>query len=345
MATRLPILKAESMMKTRRLGAKGPEVSAVGLGCMAMSGTYGPVDDAESIATIHEAIGQGVSLLDTGDFYGRGHNELLLREALKGGMRDRVFLQVKFGAQLEPSGRFIGFDGRPASVKTSLTYTLTRLGTDHVDLYQPARLDPAVPIEETVGAISDLVKAGYVRFIGLSEMGAATIRRAAAVHPVAALQIEYSLMSRSIETEILPAVQELGIGVTAYGILSRGLLSRVGASESGRPDIRGRFPRFQGENLGRNLRLVQALDRLAKKMGTTAARLASAWVLSRGDYIVPLLGARNRQQLRDSLGALDLSLTPEQLVEIERAIPAAEVAGGRYDDAGMSSLDSERGRR
>ena len=328
-------------MKKRRLGAHGPEVSCVGLGCMAMSGTYGPVEDAESIATIHEGIERGVTLLDTGDFYGRGHNELLLREALKGGKRDRVFLQVKFGAQLEPSGRFIGFDGRLASVKTFLTYTLTRLGTDHVDLYQPSRLDPAVPIEETVGAIAEMVKAGYVRFIGLSEMGAATIRRAHAVHPITALQIEYSLMSRSIEKEILPAVRELGIGVTAYGILSRGLLARTGSPESGKRDIRGRFPRFQGENLERNLRLVLALDRLAKRKGTTTARLACAWVLSRGDDIIPLLGARNRQQLRDSLGALELSLTQGDLEEIERAVPAAEVAGGRYDEAAMSSLDSE----
>ncbi len=328
-------------MKKRRLGARGPEVSAVGLGCMAMSGTYGPVEDAECIATIHEALEKGVTLLDTGDFYGRGHNELLLREALKGGKRDQAFLQVKFGAQLEPSGRFIGFDGRPASVKTFLTYTLTRLGTDHIDLYQPARLDPLVPIEETVGAVADMVKAGFVRYLGLSEMGAATIRRAHSVHPVTALQIEYSLMSRSVEKEILPAVRELGIGVTAYGILSRGLLARTRSEDSGKRDIRGRFPRFQGENLQRNLRLVQALEALAKKNGTTPARLACAWVMSRGNEVIPLLGARNRRQLRDSLGALELSLTPDDLEEIERAVPAAEVAGGRYDDAGMSSLDSE----
>ncbi|MGO9412810.1 MAG: aldo/keto reductase [Spirochaetia bacterium] len=329
-------------MEKHRLGARGPEVSVVGLGCMAMSGTYGPTEDAESIATIREAMERGVTLLDTGDFYGKGHNELLLREALKSGKRDQVFLQVKFGAQLEPSGRFIGFDGRPASVKTFLTYTLTRLGTDYVDLYQPARLDPLVPIEETVGALADMVKAGYVRFIGLSEMGAATIRRAHAVHPITALQIEYSLMSRSIEKEILPAVRELGIGVTAYGILSRGLLARTGSPQSGKSDIRGRFPRFQGENLARNLRLVHVLETLAKRKGTTTARLACAWVLSRGDDIIPLLGARNRQQLRDSLGALDLSLTMADVEEIEKAVPAAEVAGGRYDEAAMSSLDSER---
>ncbi|MGA2613949.1 MAG: aldo/keto reductase [Spirochaetia bacterium] len=329
-------------MKKRRLGTQGPEVSVVGLGCMAMSGTYGPVDDGESIATIHEAIERGVTLLDTGDFYGRGHNELLLREALKGGKRDKVFLQVKFGAQLEPSGRFIGFDGRPASVKTFLTYSLTRLGTDHVDLYQPSRLDPRVPIEETVGAVADMVKAGYVRFIGLSEMGAATIRRAHSVHPITALQIEYSLMSRSVEKDILPAVRELGIGVTAYGILSRGLMARVGPPESGKSDIRGRFPRFQEENLRKNLRLVQALDTIAKRKGTSTAQLACAWVLSRGEDIVPLLGTRNRKQLRDSLGALELSLSPADQEEIERAVPVSGVAGGRYDEAAMSSLDSEQ---
>jgi aryl-alcohol dehydrogenase-like predicted oxidoreductase len=329
-------------MKKRRLGVHGPEVSAVGLGCMAMSGTYGPVDDGESIATIHEAIEKGVTLLDTGDFYGKGSNELLLREALKGGKRDRIFLQVKFGAQLEPSGRFVGFDGRPASVKTFLTYSLTRLGTDHVDLYQPARLDPRVPIEETVGAVADMVKAGYVRFIGLSEMGAATIRLAHSVHPITALQIEYSLMSRSVEKEILPVVRELGIGVTAYGILSRGLLARTAPPESGKTDIRSRFPRFQEENLKQNLVLVQALEALAKEKGTTTARLAFAWVLSRGNDIVPLFGARNRKQLRDSLGALELSLAPAELEEIERTVPAGKVAGERYDETGMSGLDSER---
>ncbi len=314
----------------------------VGLGCMAMSGTYGPAEDEESIATVREAMQSGITLLDTGDFYGRGHNELLLRQALKGSQRERVFIQVKFGAQLEPSGRFIGFDGRPASVKTFLSYTLSRLGTDYVDLYQPSRLDPAVPIEETVGAIADMVKAGYVRFIGLSEMGADTIRRAHAVHPIAALQIEYSLMTRSVEKDILPVLRELGIGVTAYGVLSRGLLAHAGSPDSAKSGIRGRFPRFQGENLERNLRLVRALEGIAKRMGTTTPRLACAWVLSRGEDIVPLLGARNRTQLRDSLGALDLSLTPADLEELERAVPAPEVAGTRYDETSMASLDSER---
>ncbi len=333
-------------MITRRLGADGPEVSALGLGCMAMSGTYGPVDDRESIATIREAMDSGVTLLDTGDFYGRGHNELLIRDALKEGRRDRAFIQVKFGAKLEPSGRFIGFDGRAASVKTSLTYSLTRLGTDYVDLYQPARLDPTVPIEETVGAIAEMVKAGYVRYIGLSEVGVDTIRRAHAVHPIAELQIEYSLMSRTVESEILPTLRELGIGVTAYGILSRGLLAgnRAGArtSESGRRDIRSHFPRFQGENLERNLAMVRVLDAIAEHKGTRTSQVAIAWVLSRGEDVVPLLGSRNRQQLRDSLGALELTLSESELAEIERAIPVEHVAGSRYNEAAMNSLDSER---
>jgi len=329
-------------MKNRKLGARGPEVSAAGLGCMAMSGTYGPADEEESVATIREAVESGIGLLDTGDFYGRGHNELLLRDALKSVRRDRVFLQVKFGAMLEPSGRMVGFDARPASVKTFLTYSLRRLGTDYVDLYQPARLDPAVPIEETVGAIADMVKAGYVRYIGLSEMGADTIRRANSVHPIAALQIEYSLMTRSVEKEILPVLRELGIGMTAYGVLSRGLLAHPGGQDSANSGIRGRFPRFQGDNLARNLRFVRALDEIAKRLGMTTARLACAWALSRGDDIVPLFGARNRMQLRDSLGALELALSASDIAEIERAVPVSEVAGGRYDEASMASLDSER---
>ena len=329
-------------MKTRNLGKNGPEVSAVGLGCMAFSGTYGPVNDSESVATIHEALERGVTLLDTGDFYGRGHNELLLRGALKGKKRENTFIQVKFGAQLEPSGKFMGFDGRPASVKTFLTYTLTRLGTDYVDLYQPSRLDPHVPIEETVGAVADMVKAGYVRYVGLSEMGAATIRRAHAVHPITALQIEYSLVSRNLEKEILSTVRELGIGVTAYGVLSRGLLTRTNASERGKTDIRGRFPRFQEGNLEKNLALVQKLNDMAQKLGVSVAQLAYAWVLSRGEDIIPLLGARNRTQFRDSLAALDLALSPADLLELEKAVSDSDVAGGRYDATGMASLDSER---
>src|ERR1700751_6501440 len=214
-------------MQTTTLGRGGPAVSRAGLGLMGMSGIYGEADDHESIATIRAAIDAGITLLDTGDFYGMGHNELLLRDALRGSgiARDKVFIQVKFGGQRDPSGAFVGHDASPAMVKSSLAYTLTRLGTDYVELYHPARLDPQVPIEDTVGAIAEMVQAGYVRHIGLSEVGADTIRRAHAVHPIAALQIEYSLMSRGIEAEILPAVRELGISITAYGILSRGLLS------------------------------------------------------------------------------------------------------------------------
>jgi aryl-alcohol dehydrogenase-like predicted oxidoreductase len=329
-------------MKTRSLGGQGAEVSALGLGCMAMSGTYGPVDDAESVATIHAALDAGISLLDTGDFYGMGHNEMLLRKALKDGKRTRAFIQVKFGGQRDPSGAFLGFDGRPAAVKTSLSYTLTRLGTDYVDLYQPARLDPSVPIEETVGAIADMVKAGYVRYIGLSELGADSIRRADAEHPITALQIEYSLMSRGVEEGILPALRELGIGLTAYGVLSRGLLGGSAGRSLGERDIRRNYPRFQDGNLERNLPLVDALKNLAREKKASPAQLAIAWVLSRGPDIVPLIGVRNRTQLRDSLGALEVALSREDLESIEAAVPPAKVAGTRYDAAQMKRLDSER---
>jgi aryl-alcohol dehydrogenase-like predicted oxidoreductase len=327
---------------TRRLGRHGPEVSTLGLGCMGMSDVYGPTDERESLATIHAALEAGLTLLDTGDFYGMGHNELLLREALKGGKRERVFLQVKFGAQRDPAGAFIGFDARPASVKAALAYTLRRLGTDYVDLYQPARLDPAVPIEDTVGAIADCVRAGYVRHIGLSEMGAGTIRRAHVVHPIIAVQIEYSLMSRSLEAEVLPAVRALGLGVTAYGVLSRGLLGSARRQPPGPGDLRGHFPRFQGDNLRHNLSLVQALRDIGQEKGVTIAQLAIAWVLSRGTDIVPLVGARTREQLRESLGALEVTLGTEDLDRIGRAVPADQVVGTRYGQAQMAMLDSER---
>jgi aryl-alcohol dehydrogenase-like predicted oxidoreductase len=270
-----------------------------------------------------------------------GHNELLIRRALRDRKRDKVFIQVKFGAQRDPGGAFICYDARPAAVKTALAYTLTRLGTDCVDLYQPARLDPNVPIEETVGAIAELIRAGYVCHIGLSEVGADTIRRAHKVHPITAIQMEYSLMSRTIEAEILPTVRELGIGVTAYGVLSRGLLSSTGQRTLGARDGRTRFPRFQEENLRRNRELVRALEGIAKEKGATTAQLAIAWVLSRGDDIIPLIGARNRQRLQESLSALDLALTEEELARAERAVPTEKVAGTRYAEAQMSTLDSE----
>lgn len=329
-------------MKYVQPGRTGPTVSALGLGCMGMSGMYGPADRAESIATIHAAMDAGITLLDTGDFYGMGHNELLIAEALKGKDRDRVQISVKFGAQRDPSGGWVGYDTRRAAVKTALAYSLVRLGVDHIDIYRPARLDAAVPIEETIGAVANMVKAGYVRHIGLSEVGPETIRRAAAVHPIADLQIEYSLMSRGIEQEILPTVRELGIGVTAYGVLSRGLLSGSQASSGGGFDFRAMAPRFQGENLARNRALAEALHKVAASKGMTASQAAIAWVAAQGADIVPLIGARKRHQLAESLKALEFSLTPGDLATIEAAVPADSVAGGRYPEAQLTHLDSER---
>jgi aryl-alcohol dehydrogenase-like predicted oxidoreductase len=330
-------------MMTTTLGRGGPVVSRVGLGLMSMSGIYGQADDQESIATIRAAIDAGITLLDTGDFYGMGHNELLLRDALRGSgiPRDSVFIQVKFGGQRDPSGAFVGHDASPAMVKSSLAYTLTRLGTEYVDLYQPARLDPDVPIEDTVGAVAEMIQAGYVRYLGLSEMGADTIRRAHAVYPVSELQIEYSLMSRGIERSILPAVRELGISITAYGILSRGLLSS-GTAQLAANDPRARFPRFRGENHARNLELLAALETIAAARDVTAAQLAIAWVASRGDDIIPLIGTKRRDRLDEALRALDLTLSTDELAAIEAAVPADAVAGDRYDPAQLTMLDSER---
>jgi aryl-alcohol dehydrogenase-like predicted oxidoreductase len=329
-------------MEMTTLGRGGPVVSRAGLGLMGMSGIYGQADDHESIATIHAAVDARITLLDTGDFYGMGHNELLLRDALRRGIpRDSVFIQVKFGGQRDPSGAFVGHDASPAAVKSSLAYTLTRLGTEYVDLYQPARLDPRVPIEDTVGAIAEMIAAGYVRYLGLSEMGVDTIRRAHAVYPVTALQIEYSLMSRGIEKKILPVLRELGIGVTAYGILSRGLLSS-GTARLADDDPRRRFPRFQGENHARNLALLAALEAIADDKGVTAAQLAIAWVASRGDDIIPLIGTKRRDRLAEALHALDLTLSADDLAAIEAAVPADAVTGERYDAAQVAMLDSER---
>jgi aryl-alcohol dehydrogenase-like predicted oxidoreductase len=330
-------------MDERNLGTTGPRVSALGLGCMGMSDFYGPADEAESVATIHAALDAGVTLLDTGDFYGMGHNEMLIRAALRGRDRDQVLLSVKFGALRDAAGGWAGYDARPVAVRNFLAYTLRRLGTDHVDIYRPARLDPAVPIEDTVGAIAELVQAGWVRHIGLSEVGAGTLRRAAAVHPISDLQIEYSLISRGIEAEILPTARELGIGVTAYAVLSRGLLS--GRWTGDRPaggDFRGFSPRFQGENLARNLALVDALRKVAEARGVTAAQAAIAWVLAQGPDIVPLIGARRRDRLAEALAALDVTLSTEDLAAIESAVPAGAAAGDRYPSAQMAHLDSER---
>lgn len=329
-------------MKTRKLGSNGAEVSAIGLGCMGMSDLYGPADRFESIATIHAALDAGITLLDTGDFYGMGHNELLIGEALEGHRREDVQISVKFGLLRGPEGGVSGLDNRPAAVGNFLAYTLRRLGTDYVDIYRPARFDPAVPIEETVGAMAEQVEAGYIRHIGLSEVGVDTLRRAHAVHPISDLQIEYSLFSRGIEAEILPTCRELGVGITAYGVLSRGLLSGHWTRErSTQPDFRAGSPRFQGENLERNLDLVESLRVVAQAKGVTVAQAAIGWVLSRED-IVPLVGARRRERLTESLGAIDLQFTTDELATIERAVPAAAVAGDRYNSAGMMNLDSER---
>ncbi len=323
----------------RPFGSTGLKVFPIALGCMGMSGLYGPADDAESIATIHAALEAGVSLIDTGDFYGSGHNEMLIGRALAG-RRDGILLSVKFGGLRSPDGNWIGFDARPAAVKNFAAYSLKRLGTDHIDVYRPSRLDPSVPIEETIGAIGELIDAGYVRFAGLSEVGAETIRRAHAVRPIADLQIEYSLVSRGPERAIFPALEALGIGVTAYGVLSRGLLT--GSRPGGRGDMRGYMPRFSRENLARNTALVAALEKLAAGRGVRPAQLAIAWVLARSPRIIPVMGARTRQQLAESLAALEVKLAPADLAALEAAVPAAAVAGTRYDERQMRSLDSER---
>ncbi|MGH9371244.1 MAG: aldo/keto reductase [Vicinamibacterales bacterium] len=324
---------------SRQLGSNGPRVFPIGLGCMGMSDLYGPADEGESIATIHVALDAGVTLLDTGDYYAAGHNELLVGRALRD-RRDKAVLSVKFGALRGPDGSWLGMDTRPTAVKNFLAYSLKRLGVDHIDIYRPGRLDPNVPIEETVGAIADLVKAGYVRAIGLSEVGPETIRRAHAVHPVSDLQIEYSLVSRGPETRILPLMSELGIGVTAYGVLSRGLLS--GSKPKSARDFRARLPRFRGENLQQNERLVEALRQVAAEKGATASQLAIAWVLAKGPNMVPLIGARTRTQFAESLGALQITLTPADLARINAAVPPTAVAGTRYDEHQMRVLDSER---
>jgi aryl-alcohol dehydrogenase-like predicted oxidoreductase len=334
-------------MDTRSLGTTSLTVSALGLGCMGMSDFYGPADEAESIATIRAALEAGITLLDTGDYYAAGHNELLIREALQGRNREQVIVSVKFGLMRGPDGSIVGNDLRPPAVKNFLAYTLRRLGTDYVDIYRPGRVFPDLAIEETIGAIGEMVEAGYVRHVGLSEVGAETVRRAHVVHSISDLQIEYSLLSRGIEAEILPTCRELGIGLTAYGVLSRGLLSGRWSKERAQTltphDFRASAPRFTGENLERNLALIETLRTVAEEKSATVAQIAIAWALSRGDDVVPLVGARTRDRLAEALGALDLDLTTSDLARIEEAIPADAVAGERYDERQMAILDSERG--
>ena len=330
---------------TRQLGRTGPTVSALGLGAMAMSGVYGPSDRDESLATLRAAMDSGITLLDTGDFYGMGDNELLLADALRGRDRDSVVLSVKFGALRGPAGEFAGVDARPAAVKNFLAYTLRRLGVDHVDVYRPARVDPAVPVEETAGAVAELIEAGYVRHLGMSEAGSDALRRAHAVTPVADLQVEWSLMTRTVEGSVLDTCRALGIGITAYGVLSRGLLSGHWSAQRAMDagDFRAHSPRFSAENVQRNLALVEALQQVADEHGAAVAQVATAWVLARGEDVVPLVGARRRDPLAESLGALQVDLSADDLRRVEAAVPAAEVAGTRYDAAQMGQLDSERG--
>ncbi|MCE4223038.1 aldo/keto reductase [Methylobacterium sp. C25] len=331
-------------MQQRQLGKAGPRVSTLGLGAMGMSDLYGPADRAEGLATIHAALEAGITLIDTGDFYGMGQNEMLIGEALKGRRHDAL-ISVKFGAMRDAGGGWCGYDARPAAVKNFLAYSLQRLGTDHIDIYRPARVDPNVPIEDTIGAIAEEVKAGRVRHIGLSEAGSETIRRAAAIHPISDLQIEYSLISRGIEDDILGTCRELGIGVAAYGVLSRGLISGHWQRGHGAGDFRGMSPRFQGENLDANLALVEALRGIAREQNASVAQIAIAWVAAQGDDIVPLVGARRRDRLQEALASTDLVLSADDLAAIERAVPKGAAAGTRYAQAQMDHLDSERPRR
>ena len=326
-----------------QLGRTGPRTSNFGLGAMGMSGMYGPSDRAESIKTIHAALDAGITLIDTGDFYGMGHNEMLIAEALDGVPRDSYQLSVKFGAMRDPAGGWGGDDLRPAAIRNFLAYTLQRLKVDHIDIYRPARMPPGTDVEEVIGTIADLVKAGYVRHIGLSEVGAQSIRRAAKVHPICDLQIEYSLISRGIEDEILPTLRELGIGVTAYGVLSRGLISghwKAAASAPG--DFRAYSPRFQEANVDANLALVEALRAVAQGRGISVAQAAIAWVASQGADIVPLIGARTRERLTEALGAADVVLSADDLAAIEQAVPKDSAAGERYPAFAMATLDSEK---
>ncbi len=325
--------------RTTPLGKAGPSVFPISLGCMGMSGVYGPSDDAESLATIREAIDRGVTLLDTGDFYGMGHNELLIRRAIEG-QRGKVQLSVKFGAMRGPDASWLGFDARPAAVKNFAAYSLKRLDVDVIDVYRPARLDATVPIEETVGALADLVKAGYVRHIGLSEVGVETLRRASKVHPIVDLQIEYAVVTRGPEDGIFPVLRELGMSATLYGVLSRGLLT--GSTIGGKGDFRGFLPRFSGDAGARNASTVARFHAFAAERGMTPAQLSVAWVLAKQPAFVPVVGARTRKQLDDVLGALEKPLSSADVLALEAVLPKDAIAGTRYAAEQMKHLDSER---
>jgi aryl-alcohol dehydrogenase-like predicted oxidoreductase len=326
-------------MERRALGGQGLEVSALGLGCMGMSDFYGPADEAESVATLHRALELGVTFLDTADMYGPFRNEELLGRALRG-RRDRVVLATKFGNRRAPDGAFLGICGTPDYVRSACDASLQRLGVEVIDLYYQHRVDPSVPIEETVGAMAGLVKAGKVRYLGLSEAGPATIRRAHAVHPISALQTEYSLWTRDPEAEVLPTVRALGIGFVAYSPLGRGFLTGRfrSADDLAADDWRRQNPRFQGENLGRNLALLGRVEALAREKGVTPAQLALAWVLSRGPDVVPIPGTRRRARLEENAAAAAVSLSAAELARLEEAMPPGAAAGTRYPEAGMRSV-------
>ena len=337
------MLDTISIHADRQLGRSGPTVFPIALGCMGMSGMYGPADDAESIRAIHAAIAGGVTLIDTGDFYGMGHNELLIARALSElapATRERLILSVKFGAQRTPAGAWSHFEGRPAAVKNFLAYSLTRLGVPSIAIYRPARLSDQVPIEETIGAVNDMIKQGFVKYAALSEVSVETARRAQAVTPITDVQLEYGLTTRNMEANVIPGLRELGIGVTAYGVLSRGLVS--GARPTERSDFRRFLPRFTGAAGEANRQLIGSLDAIATDLGVTTPQLAIAWALHRGEDIVPLLGSRTAAQVESSLKALELQLTPEDLIRLEQTLPAEQIQGTRYDKVAMTHLDSER---
>jgi len=328
------------MMPKRNLGRSGPSVSVLGLGCMGMSEFYGKAEEAESIATIHRAIEQGVNFLDTADVYGSGHNEQLVGRAIRD-RRDQVILATKFGNVRDDEGRWVSVNGRPEYVRSCCEASLRRLGVDTIDLYYQHRVDPDVPIEETVGAMAGLVKEGKVKMLGLSEASAATIRRAHAVHPIAALQTEYSLWTRDVESEILPAITELGIALVAYSPLGRGFLTGRFQRPEDIPadDYRRNSPRFQGENFFENLELVKGVEELAIEKSATPAQIALAWVLAQGENVIAIPGAKTREHLDENLAAATLTLSPDELQRLEAIFPRGAASGPRYPEHGMRRVN------